>query len=208
MEKDPRDLLILALAEEVWKMSTHLSNLAERKGTPMKTDDTTNLKSLGTSGTEYATDGPSASVLETFPNPHPGADYQVSLDFGEFTSLCPKTGQPDFACLRIVYTPDERCVETKSLKLYLFRFRNQGAFMENITGQIKKDLVEVMNPKRLLVSMDFAPRGGIALKVDAVHDPVNQSIRQIMDESHRINQEIGEMLRKNRETAKDKSFGE
>ena len=174
----------------------------------MNRDDTTNLKSLGTSGTEYAVEGPSASVLETFPNPHPGTDYQITLDSSEFTSTCPKTGQPDFACLRIVYTPDERCVETKSLKLYLFRYRQQGAFMENIAGQVKKDLVEVLAPKRLLVAMDFAPRGGIGLKVEAIHDPLGDSVRKLMDESHRINQEIGEMLRKNREMAQDKSFGE
>ena len=204
MEKDPRDLLILALAEEVRKMSTHLSKLAERKGA-MKADDTTSLKSLGTSGTEYATDGPSASVLETFPNPHPGTDYQITLDSSEFSSLCPKTGQPDFACLRIVYTPDERCVETKSLKLYLFRFRNQGAFMENIAGQVKKDLVEVLTPKRLLVSMDFAPRGGIALKVDALHDPLSSKVDQAYREFYQNMQDLGRQVRK---AAQDKSFGE
>lgn len=171
----------------------------------MKADDITNLKSLGTSGTEYATDGPSASVLETFPNPHPGTDYQITLDSSEFSSLCPKTGQPDFACLRIVYTPDERCVETKSLKLYLFRFRNQGAFMENIAGQVKKDLVEVLTPKRLLVSMDFAPRGGIALKVDALHDPLSSKVDQAYREFYQNMQDLGRQVRK---AAQDKSFGE
>src|SRR6266550_1587415 len=83
--------------------------------------------------------------LETFPNPNPGRDYEISFDCPEFTCLCPRTGQPDFATIRIRYTPDRRCVELKSLKLYLWSYRNRGAFHEAVTNRILDDLVGVLS---------------------------------------------------------------
>jgi 7-cyano-7-deazaguanine reductase len=98
--------------------------------------------------------------LQTFPNPRPQRDY-------EFTCLCPLTGQPDFATIRIRYTPAERCVELKSLKLYLWSYRDQGAFHEAVTNQILDDLVAALQPRRLAVEGDFRIRGGIHTVVTA-----------------------------------------
>lgn len=103
------------------------------------------------------------SVLETFANAHPDRDYVVTLRCPEFTTLCPITGQPDFATLIINYIPSERMVESKSLKLYLFSFRNHGDFHEDVTNVIMNDLVALMNPKYIEVKGLFTPRGGIAI---------------------------------------------
>lgn len=102
-------------------------------------------------------------VLEKFPNKHKENDYMISLNCPEFTSLCPKTGQPDFACINIRYIPDEYIVESKSLKLYLFSFRNHGDFHEDCINIIMKDLVKLLNPRYLEVEGIFTPRGGIAI---------------------------------------------
>lgn len=110
---------------------------------------------------------PSAEMLEWFPNPDPNNDYEVVHCTDEFTSVCPKTGQPDFATVEIRFTPDQRCVESKSLKLYLAAYRNEGAFMEKITNQILNDLVKCMEPKELDVSLTFKARGGIHTSVHA-----------------------------------------
>ena len=107
--------------------------------------------------------------LETFPNPNPGRDYEIRFDCPEFTCLCPKTGQPDFATIRIRYVPDERCVELKSLKLYLWSFRAEGAFHEAVTNRILDDLVAAVNPRRMTVEGDFWVRGGIHTVVEAQH---------------------------------------
>ncbi len=109
---------------------------------------------------------PSVNILECFPNPQPAEDYTVVHDTTEFTSLCPKTGQPDYAKVFIAFTPAEKCVETKSLKLYLVAFRNTGQFMEAICNRVFNDLMEVMQPKRLRVLFQFAARGGIATTVE------------------------------------------
>ena len=108
--------------------------------------------------------------LETFPNPRPGRRFEVRFDCLEFTCLCPRTGQPDFATIRIRYTPDERCVELKSLKLYLWSFREQGAFHEAVTNQILDDLVAVTQPLSMVVEGDFMVRGGIHTVVEARHE--------------------------------------
>lgn len=108
--------------------------------------------------------------LETFPNPNPERDYEIQFDCPEFTCLCPKTGQPDFARFEISYTPDERCVELKSLKLYLWSYRNEGAFHEAVTNRILSDLVEACDPRRMTVVGDFFVRGGIGTKVVATHE--------------------------------------
>lgn len=107
--------------------------------------------------------------LDSFPNPRPGRDYEIRFDCPEFTCLCPKTGQPDFATIRIRYTPNEHCVELKSLKLYLWSFRDQGAFHEDVTNQILDDLVRLIRPKRMVVEGDFLVRGGIHTVVEVKH---------------------------------------
>ena len=117
---------------------------------------------LGNQHTQYPTDY-DPSVLETFENKHPGNDYFVKFNCPEFTSLCPITGQPDFATIYISYVPDVRMVESKSLKLYLFSFRNHGDFHEDVTNVIMKDLVALMDPKYIEVRGMFYPRGGISI---------------------------------------------
>lgn len=117
---------------------------------------------LGNQNTKYKYDY-DPSVLETFVNKHPENDYVVTFDAYEFTSLCPKTGQPDLAKIIISYIPNEKMVESKSLKLYLFSFRNHGDFHEDCVNIIMKDLVKLMDPKYLEVRGIFAPRGGIAI---------------------------------------------
>lgn len=107
--------------------------------------------------------------LETFPNPSPGRDYEIAFDCPEFTCLCPKTGQPDFATIKIRYTPDELCVELKSLKLYLWSFRDEGAFHEAVTNRILDDLVAATQPRKMEVIGDFWVRGGITTIVTATH---------------------------------------
>lgn len=102
-----------------------------------------------------------STTLETFPNPRPGRDYEIQFECPEFTCLCPLTAQPDFATIRIHYTPDQRCVELKALKLYLWSFRDQGAFHENVTNQIADELMRVTAARRLRVEGDFYVRGGI-----------------------------------------------
>lgn len=119
------------------------------------------LKSLGKStGYEFSY---SPEVLETFENRHPGNDYWVKLNCPEFTSLCPITGQPDFAAIYISYIPDVKMVESKSLKLYLFSFRNHGGFHEDCVNIIMKDLIRLMEPRYIEVWGKFTPRGGISI---------------------------------------------
>lgn len=117
---------------------------------------------LGNQSTKYRQDY-APEVLETFVNKHPHNEYLVTFNCPEFTSLCPKTGQPDFAKIIINYIPNERMVESKSLKLYLFSFRNHGDFHEDCVNMIKDDLVKLMNPKYLEVIGIFMPRGGISI---------------------------------------------
>ncbi len=105
--------------------------------------------------------------LETFDNQFPGRDYVIEIVCPEFTSVCPKTGQPDFGTLTITYTPDVKCVELKSLKLYLQRFRNEGIFYEHVTNRILDDLTAVLEPRWLQLVADFSPRGGITTRVTA-----------------------------------------
>lgn len=112
--------------------------------------------------TEYRSDY-APEVLETFQNKHPENDYWVQFNCPEFTSLCPITGQPDFAEIKIMYLPDEKMVESKSLKLYLFSFRNHGDFHEDCVNKIMKDLVRLMAPKYIEVTGLFTPRGGISI---------------------------------------------
>lgn len=129
----------------------------------MRTDDELRgVTLLGNTGTRYP-DKYAPEVLETFKNKHPENEYVVTFLCPEFTSLCPKTGQPDFAKIIIRYIPREDMVESKSLKLYLFSFRNHGDFHEDCVNIIMKDLVRLMNPRYLEVTGIFTPRGGISI---------------------------------------------
>ena len=110
-----------------------------------------------------------SKVLETFPNPRPERDYEINMECPEFTCVCPRTGQPDFATIRIRYVPAQLCVELKSLKLYLWSFRNEGAFHEAVVNQILDDLVRAIQPKSMTVTGDFNVRGGIHTTVSASH---------------------------------------
>ena len=126
------------------------------------TEELQGVSLLGETKTKYPTDY-APEVLETFVNKHPENEYLVTFNCPEFTSLCPKTGQPDFAKIIISYIPRERMVESKSLKLYLFSFRNHGDFHEDCVNIIMKDLVLLMDPKYLEVTGIFTPRGGISI---------------------------------------------
>ncbi|MGI9519466.1 MAG: preQ(1) synthase [Pirellulaceae bacterium] len=108
--------------------------------------------------------------LETFDNQFPGRDYFIEIECPEFTSVCPKTGQPDFGALVFEYIPDTKCVELKSLKLYLQSFRNEGIFYEDITNRILDDFVAVVEPRMLTLTAEFTPRGGISSTI-TVHHP-------------------------------------
>lgn len=107
--------------------------------------------------------------LDTFPNPNPERDYEIAFEAPEFTCLCPMTGQPDFATVRIRYTPDQKCVELKSLKLYLWSYRDEGAFHEAVTNRIANDVIAAIDPRQLEVEGDFYVRGGISTKVKVTH---------------------------------------
>lgn len=134
---------------------------------------------LGCQGTKYS-DQYNLEVLETFKNKHPENEYLVTFTCPEFTSLCPKTGQPDFGKIIINYIPREDMVESKSLKLYLFSFRNHGDFHEDCVNIIMKDLVRLMNPRYLEVKGIFMPRGGISILpfanyADAEHEDMRRA---------------------------------
>jgi 7-cyano-7-deazaguanine reductase len=109
----------------------------------------------------------SEGAIETFPNPRPERDFEIAISCPEFTSVCPKTGLPDFGEIRITYVPDERCIELKSLKYYMFAYRNRGIFFEAATNQILDDLVQACRPRRMTVVGDFAVRGGMKTIVTA-----------------------------------------
>ena len=111
-----------------------------------------------------------AASLETFPNPKPERDYEIEIVCPEFTSVCPKTGLPDFGTITISYVPDAVCVELKALKFYLLQFRDQGIFYEHATNRILDDLVAACAPRRMTVSGDFTPRGGIKTRVTASYE--------------------------------------
>jgi 7-cyano-7-deazaguanine reductase len=112
----------------------------------------------------------SAVAIETFPNPRPGRDFEIAISCPEFTSVCPKTGLPDFGEIRITYVPGDRCIELKSLKYYMIEFRNRGIFYEAVTNQILDDLVAACQPRRMTVVGDFSVRGGIKTVVTASYD--------------------------------------
>lgn len=134
----------------------------ESKRAPKK--DLTGFTLLGAGGTQAP-----SKKLETFPNPSPGRDYTIRMRIPEFTCLCPKTGQPDFATLHLEYVPDRKCVELKSLKLYIWSFRNEGRFHEAVTNEILDDLVRATAPRSMRLTAEFLVRGGIYTTVVAEH---------------------------------------
>jgi len=107
--------------------------------------------------------------LQTFPNPAPERDYRIHMEIPEFTCVCPMTGQPDFATIHIRYVPDQKCVELKSLKLYLWSYRDEGTFHEAVTNRIADDLIRAIDPRFISVEGDFYVRGGIKTKVKVEH---------------------------------------
>ncbi len=115
------------------------------------------------------TTAPDRLMLETFPNPNPGRDYTIEIRCPEFTSVCPKTGQPDFGVLEFAYVPDRLCVELKSLKLYLQAFRQVGIFYEAVSNRILEDFVAVLQPRSATLTAEFTPRGGISSRVIVSH---------------------------------------
>ena len=112
----------------------------------------------------------SAATIDTFPNPRPGRVFEIAISCAEFTSVCPKTGLPDFGEIRISYVPGERCIELKALKYYMIEFRNRGIFYESVTNQILDDLVAACQPRRMTVVGDFSIRGGIKTVVTASYE--------------------------------------
>ena len=174
-----------------------MNNENKNYDTDRTNEDLGTVKSLGSGKTKYPTQY-DPSVLETFINKHPDNEYVVSFDAYEFTSLCPLTHQPDLAKIVISYIPNERMVESKSLKLYLFSYRNHGSFHEDCVNTIMKDLVELMDPKYIEVRGIFAPRGGISIfpfatyadsehkdlerqrRIDILRDSSNRAIRYDM----------------------------
>jgi len=109
-------------------------------------------------------------TLETFPNPYPKRDYEIRFSCPEFTCVCPKTGQPDFATLNICYVPEKKCVELKSLKLYLWSYRNEGHFHEAVTNRILDDLIKAVGPRKMEIEGDFYVRGGIHTVIHAKYE--------------------------------------
>lgn len=135
-------------------------------------DDVSQLKKLG--GENKARyDNPNVDILETFPNQYPEGDYRIEFVYNEYTSLCPRTGQPDHATITIRYSPDKECIETKSLKFYLQAYRNHQSFMETNTNKILNDLVYVVNPQWMHIEAEFTPRGGIKSTIFAYYGKEN-----------------------------------
>lgn len=133
-------------------------------------DKVDHLKQLGSKTTNYKFDIPAPEVLETFPNQYPHREYKIQFDCPEFSSLCPLTKQPDFGKIQILYIPDKKCIETKSLKLYLFSYRNHGTFMETLVNEILENLVIICEPKKMQVVGIFNVRGGIKISVEAEYE--------------------------------------
>ncbi|WP_281763285.1 preQ(1) synthase [Pseudodesulfovibrio nedwellii] len=156
-------------------------------------DKTSHLQTLGEGGqTKYQMDSPNPGILEAFPNNYPGRPYVVSISFPEYTSLCPMTGQPDFGTIVMEYIPDQKIVESKSFKLYMFAYRNHQSFMETLTNKMLDDFVEVLDPLWCRVKGLFAPRGATDLHVFAEHyktdSPQAEQVKELVSD---WKQEVG-----------------
>lgn len=143
------------------------TKVVERSAIPSETEG---LLQLGNQSIKHQYDAPTSDLLETFANQYPGRDYVVEYIFKEFSSLCPKTGAPDFAVVHVRYIPDKLCIETKSLKLYFLAFRQFGSFMESITNRILEDCVSVCLPRWMKITSNFNARGGTLINVEAEHN--------------------------------------
>lgn len=117
-------------------------------------------------------------ILEVFTNPYPQRDYTIEIETPEFTSMCPRTGQPDFGILHITYIPDKACIELKSLKLYLQQYRNEGIFYEDLTNQVLDDLVKACSPRYMRLLSQWHPRGGITTKVTVEYSKLRRNKKQ------------------------------
>jgi len=133
------------------------------------TDGLSTTDGLNTSNKLGTTINRPTKFLETFDNPNPERDYHIRIDSPEFTCLCPKTGQPDFAEIKLDYVPDELCVELKSLKLYYWSFRDEGHFHEQVTNMIANDLIALLDPRQMKVKAVFNVRGGVYTTVEVEH---------------------------------------
>lgn len=151
-------------------MSVKQINKKEKKKNKL-----TSLSILRSKTVQYPTT-PDEARLEAFINPYPGRNYWVTFDCPEFTSVCPITGQPDFGKININYIPDKLCLESKSLKLYLFSFRNHPAFHEEVTNHILSDIVKTIKPRQIIVRGEFRPRGGISITVEVSYPKKNYSV--------------------------------
>ena len=152
----------------------------KRAGKTQKKGETAGLTKLG-SPTSYRFDSPGPDLLEAFPNRYPNRDYVITFEHPEFTSLCPMTGQPDFATITVRYVPGDLCVESKSFKLYMCAFRNHGSFMESLVNTIADDLVATLSPRRLTVLGTFNVRGGTGITVRVDHLDPGLSENRILD---------------------------
>ncbi len=137
---------------------------------PLNNKNNKNLTILKSSETKYP-ESPDDAKLEAFKNQYAERDYWITFECPEFTARCPITNQPDFGKITIKYIPDKKCIESKSLKLYLFSFRNHNTFHEEVVNRILDDIVRACEPRQLLVLGDFNPRGGISIKVEAAYPP-------------------------------------
>ena len=146
----------------------NVSTNVDKSASPACGGEIEGLTKLG-SRASYRFEKPESSMLEAFPNRHPERDYVITFEHPEFTSLCPMTGQPDFGVIRIRYVPGDRCVESKSFKLYMAAFRNHGSFMESLTNKIADDLAAVLRPRRMTVEGIFNVRGGTHISVRVEH---------------------------------------
>ncbi len=153
-------------------------------------DQTGHLRVLGGKSPNVPEGSPGAHLLEAFPNRYPDRPYIVSIVFPEFTSLCPVTGQPDFATIVVEFIPDQRCVESKSFKLYMFAYRNHQSFMESITNAVLDDLVVTLDPLWCRVKGLFTPRGGTQLHVFAEHFKTQEG-----DRAARVREMVSEWKR-------------
>jgi 7-cyano-7-deazaguanine reductase len=153
----------------------------------MKPTKYSHLKLLGKAAARHPS-APSAATIETFENRYPTRDYWIQFDSPDFTSMCPVTGQPDFAAIRIDYVPDKLCIETKSLKFYLASYRNTRSFNEEIVNRILDDLIKACKPRRAIVHGRFAARGGISVTVDAAFpaDAEVPAFRKYLSEGPRV----------------------
>ena len=145
-------------------MTTRLTETSPATTDPKSPVETEGLTLLG-GATKYTYDAPDKGILESFPNRFPNRNYVIRFEHPEFTSLCPMTGQPDFGTIIVTYVPGERCVESKSFKLYMGSYRNHGSFMESLTNAIASDMEAVLRPRRLTVEGVFNVRGGTGISV-------------------------------------------